>query len=76
MKKRELGIGFGIIAAYCVIGAGIYAYKKLNRELSKKYYVEMGDGIKVKKGTIIPVKNKFTWNSESDEVIAEEDQTK
>lgn len=69
MKKKELGLG--IVAAYCLIGAGVYAYKKFNKKINKKYYLELGSGVKVKKGAIIPVKNKFTWSAETDEIISE-----
>lgn len=71
MKKKELGLG--IAAAYCLVGVGVYAYKKYSKNRHRKFYIELGSGIKIKKGTIIPIKNKFTWNAETDEVISTEE---
>lgn len=71
MKKKELG--FGIAAAYCLAAAGVYAYKKYSKNRKRRFYIELGSGVKIKRGTIIPIKNKFTWNAETDEVISTEE---
>jgi hypothetical protein len=72
MKKKDLSLEIAVAAA--LIGAGVYAYKKCSNKIQKKFYLEVGSGVKIKKGTIIPIKNKFTWDAETDEVISSDEE--
>lgn len=73
MKKKDLSLEIAVAAA--LIGVGVYAYKKCSKKIHKKFYLEVGSGVKIKRGTIIPINDKFTWDAETDEIISSDAET-